>query len=132
MFHFYNTFLNLFNISSLSSSGIIICSTFLAFSSVFTILTSFNLVTASVLSYFRITHLLYGLLFWRQFLKHLVLYPLIVFQSINLIANDKNDKNSYPLTYFLVLGFYRISSHFYLLISNLKLTLSSVYNGLPV
>ena len=43
MFHFHNTFLNSFNISTLSSSGIIISSA----GACLTILSSFNLVTAS-------------------------------------------------------------------------------------
>ena len=43
MFHFYNTSLNLFNISSLSSGGIIISST----GSSFTVLSSLDLVTSS-------------------------------------------------------------------------------------
>ena len=45
MFHFYNTFINLFNILSLFSDGIIISST----GSCFTILSSFDLVTASAI-----------------------------------------------------------------------------------
>ena len=45
MFHFYNTFLNSFNISSLFSGGIIISSTGFGF----TILLSFNLATASAI-----------------------------------------------------------------------------------
>ena len=43
MLHFHNTFVNLFNISSLFSGGIIIYST----GSCFTILSSLELVTAS-------------------------------------------------------------------------------------
>ena len=50
MFHFYNTFLNSFNISFLFSDGVITSSTFLVFSSItgfdFTILLTFDLVTA--------------------------------------------------------------------------------------
>ena len=45
MFHFYNTFLNLFNNSPIFSSGITISST----GSCFTILSSFNLITASAI-----------------------------------------------------------------------------------
>ena len=45
MFHFYNIFINMFNISSPFSGGIIISSTFLEFPSGFTILWSFDLVT---------------------------------------------------------------------------------------
>ena len=49
MLHFYNTFLNLFNISCIFSSGIIISSTFVGFSLGLTILSSFDLVTNSLI-----------------------------------------------------------------------------------
>ena len=45
MFHFYNTFLNLFNISSYFSRGVIISST----GSGFSILTLFDLVTVAAI-----------------------------------------------------------------------------------
>ena len=53
MFHFYNTCLNSFNISSFFSGGVIISSTFLEFSSitgfVFTILSLYDKITASAI-----------------------------------------------------------------------------------
>ena len=78
VFHFCKTFLNLFNISSLYSSRISIFSPFLKLSSGFTLLSSFELVTAFEL-YFLNIHLLYRLPFLKQFLKNPVLSPVIVF-----------------------------------------------------
>ena len=78
VFTFYNTFLNLLNISSLFSSEIIIFPTFLGFSSGLTILSMLDLVTASAILFPKI-QLLYRLLFWKQFLMNLFLYPIIAF-----------------------------------------------------
>ena len=60
MFHFYKTFLNLFNISSLFSGGIIITST----GSCFSILSSFDLVTA-----YEILFPKYSPALWISFLE---------------------------------------------------------------
>ena len=61
MFHFYNMFLNLFNISSFFSSGIIISSTFLGFSLG---LSLFDLVTASAILFHKSSSAL-----WTTFLE---------------------------------------------------------------
>ena len=90
MFHFYNTFLNLSNISSFFSDGIIISST----GSCFTILSSFDLVTASVI-FFPID----SPALWANFLEASSTISISCF--LYFLANDKNP---YSLTYFLVLG----------------------------
>ena len=86
--------------------------------------------------------LLYGLLFWRQFLTT---FLEAVFKESSPVSSNcflyflENDKNLYPLTYFLVLGSTEYCCiaelegvcHFYLSIGNVKLTLSSISNHLP-
>ena len=90
MFHLYNIFLNLSNICSIFSSGIIILSTALCFS----ILLLFNVVIASVILFPKNSP---GL--WTKCLE-----------AFGPVSNNcvlyffANNKNSYPLTYFLVLG----------------------------
>ena len=94
MFHFYTTFLNLFNnISSLFSSRTIVSST----GSCFTILSSFNLVTASEILFLKI-HLPFGLLSWKQLLKNLFLYPIIVFYIFLQIIKNHFLLVLYPIT----------------------------------
>ena len=93
MLYFYNTYLNSFNVSSLFSGRIIISST----GSCFAISSSSNLVTASEILLPK-NHLLYGLLFLEA-----------VFKESSPASNNcflyfiANDKNPYPLAYFLVL-----------------------------
>ena len=113
--------LNLFNISCLFSSGIVIISIFLGFSWGFTILSSFDVVNASPVL-FRKTHLLYELLFW----KHLVLYNLI---TVFYVFLQMIKIQIYP-NIFSCSWFDRILSRSYLLISNVKLTSFSISNGL--
>ena len=79
MLHFYNTFLNLFNILSLFSGEIIISST----GSCFSILSWLDVVTAPAILFPKIS---------RALSNNCFLYFVV------------NDKNPYPLTYFLVLG----------------------------
>ena len=105
--HFYNTCLNSLNISALFSGGLIIFSTFIEFSSitgfVLTILSSFDLATASAIFFLQKFTCFMDYFFGTSFKRISVLYPIIVF----LYFFDKflpNDKNIYPLTYFLVLG----------------------------
>ena len=74
MFTFYNTFLNLSNISSLSSTGMIISSTGFCF----TILSLFVLVTLPAILFPKNLPALWTT-FWKQFLQHLVLYPVVAF-----------------------------------------------------
>ena len=120
MLRFYNNCLNLFIISFLISGRLIISSTFLGFLSSFTISSLFDLVTASPVSFPK-----NSLALWTTFLETVFtassLYPIILY----FLANDKNP---YPLTYF-VLGSIEYhwkaqrEHHFYLLINNVKLTL---------
>ena len=92
MFHFYNTFLNLFNISSVISVGIIIYST----GSSFSILSSFELVTESAILFPKNSSA-----FWATFSE-------VVFTASSPVSNNcflyflANDKS---LTYFIVLGY---------------------------
>ena len=92
MFHFYNTCLSSFNISSLFSGGIIISST----GFVFTILSSSELVNASVILFPIISPVL-----WTAFLE-------AIFKQSSQVSSNcflyffANDKNPYRLTYFLV------------------------------
>ena len=98
MFYFYNAFLNLFNISSNFSSGIIIYSTFLGFSSGFTISSLFDLVTMSAISFPRNSPA-----FCTTFLEAVFKEPSLVFNNYELYFL-KNYKNPYHLVYFFVLG----------------------------
>ena len=77
VFHFYNTYFNSFSISFIISGGILISSTFPGFSSI----TCFGFtIWAAIL--FPVNSLIASAAlwtsFWKQFLKHLVLYPVIV------------------------------------------------------
>ena len=87
VFHFCNTFLNLSNVSSLFSRGIIIYSKVLV-SQFYHGLTLFPKNSPAL---------------WTTFLE-------AVFKESNPVSNNyflyflANDKNPYPLTYFLVLG----------------------------
>ena len=118
MFHFYNTFLSLFKISSLFSGGIII--SLIGFC--FLLLSLFELVTPSAILCPKNLRVL-----WTSFLK-----------GFSRVSNNcflyflANNKNPYPFNMFFCSWFYRILCHFYfLLISNVKLILSSISNGLP-
>ena len=101
VFHFYNTCLNLFNISSLFSGGTINSSIFLEFS----LITYFGFTILSVI--FPINSPVTSAALWTMFLE-------AVFGAPNPISNNcflnllqkffANHKNPYPLTYFLVLG----------------------------
>ena len=82
MLHFYNTFLNLFNISCLFSGGIPISST-----GCFSILLSFDLVTVPVVLFRKNSRAL-----WTTFLE-----------AVFTACNSANDKNPYLLAYFLLL-----------------------------
>ena len=65
------------------------------------------------------------------FLEAIFKGPGPVYNNCFLYLLDKflaNNKNPYPLTYFLFLV-RRIWGYFYLLISNVKVTLSSISNG---
>ena len=84
MFHFYNTLLNLL------SGGIIISST----GSCFSMLSSFDLVTASAVLFPINSPAL-----WTTFLE--ASSPL---SSICFLYFLTNDKNLYPLAYFLLFG----------------------------
>ena len=68
MFHFYNTFINSFNISSLFSGWLIISSIFLAFSLItgfaFTILLCYNLTTVAAILFCKTSSVL-----WTAFLE---------------------------------------------------------------
>ena len=80
--------------------------------------------------YFLWIHLLVQLLiglFWKQFLEHLVLYVFFVFFLI--FSHEWSKFLSFNI--FFCSWFYRISLHFYFLISNVKLTLSSICNAPP-
>ena len=98
MLHFYNTSLNLLNISSLFSSEIVISSTFLRFSS-------------GSQFYHRMTYLL-PLQFYL--LKIYILYGLLLLEVVlkesRPVFNDcfscflAIQKNKFPLTSFLLLG----------------------------
>ena len=130
VFHFHNTFFNSFNISSLFSGGIIILQHPLN--------SHQRQVSMSQLyqrfCFLQIHLLLYGLLFWKQFLETLLLfqqqYPIIVFHIL-LDRFLANDKKSISFDIFSCFWFYRITCHPYLLIRNIKLTQFSVSNGLP-
>ena len=96
MFHFYNTCLNSLDISHLFSGGIIISSTFLGCLSItcfgFTILSSFDLATASAIFFPENLPAL-----WTTFLE-------AVFKnSFQYLLDKFLDENSYSLTYFLLL-----------------------------
>ena len=113
MFHFYNNACrNSFNISSLFSSGMIIFST----GSCFTVLPSFDLVTASATFPLK-----YSPILWTTSLE-------AVFGASSPVSNNcysyflANDKNPYPLTYFIVLG-----SIEYCCIVNLEERVISIY-----
>ena len=102
MFHFCNNCLNSFNVSSLFSGGIIISST----GCYFTILSLFDLVTASGILSSKNSPAL-----WSTFLEE-------VFGASSAVSNNfflyflANDRDPYPLAYFLVLGsveYYHIS-----------------------
>ena len=111
VFHFCNTFLNLPNILSLFSGKIIISST----RSYLSILSSFDFVTTSAILFPK-----YSPALWTTFLE-----------ACNSVFNNcflyflANDKNPYRLKSFLVLV------HFYLLVSNVKLTSSFVSHNMP-
>ena len=96
--HFYNTCLNSFNISSLFSGGITISST----GFVYRILLLYNLVTAcAILSPKN------SLVLWTTFLEEVFKESSPVSNNCFLCLLEKflaNDKNPYPLRYFLVLG----------------------------
>ena len=76
MFYFCNTFHDLFNILSLFLSAIIISSTFLGFSSGFTTVSLFDLVTASAILFPKYTPAL-----WTTFLK-------VVFTASSHVSNN--------------------------------------------
>ena len=90
MFHFNNTFLNLFDISSLFSGGMIVSST----GSCLTILSSFELVIVSSILFPKNLPAL-----WTTFLEAFSSVPNNCFSYF--LANDKNP---YPVMCFLVLG----------------------------
>ena len=122
--HFCNTFLNLFNIFSLFSGGIIISWT----GSCFWILSSSNLVHADKAFDNMASAILfpkYSPALWATFLENLVLYLIIVSYIFSQMIEN------HILNIFSCSCFYRILRHFYLLISNVKLTWSFVSNGLP-
>ena len=109
MFHFYNALLNLFNISSLSSSGRNISST----NSCFSILSSFDLVAAS------------GILFPKNSPALRTTFLKADFKESGSVSNNyflANDNNQYPLTYFPFL-----SSIEYCCIAELKVRVISIY-----
>ena len=113
MFHFYNTCLNLFNINSPFYGGVIISSIVPWLSKVFE-------SKASAVFFPRNLPAL-----WTTILE--AFSP--VSKTVFYIFLQRIKRHS--LTRFVVLGFIRISLHFYLLISNVKSTLSSISNGLP-
>ena len=117
MFYSHNNFLNLSIISSLFSGRIITSST----GSCFSILSSLDFVTASAILFPK-----YSPALWDTFLE--ASSPVFNNCFLYFLAYDKNP---YPLTFFLALGSIEYY-HFYLLISNVKLTLSSISNGVPV
>ena len=129
---FYETYINLFNNSCLSSSEITISSTFLEFSSI----TGFRFTVFSAIL-FPTNSSVASAVVWTTFLE-------AVFWAINpvFVTYSKknfflyllhrflaNDKNPYSLIYLLVFGSY--TCPFHTLISNVRLTLSSICNGLP-
>ena len=130
---FYNNCLNSFNISCLFSSGITISSIFLELAAGkgfgFTILSAILFVS-------EFDSLVDSADLWTTFLETVLrTYSLVSVALSNnffpYLLNTflANDKNQYPLTYFLVLGsIVFCKSHFYLLISNVKLNLSSFSN----
>ena len=93
-----NIFLNLFIISSLFSGVIIISSTFLGFSPGFKIISSFDLVSTSVVLFTKTS-----LALWTAFLE-------AVFNKLSSVCNNcfsyclANGKNPYPLICFLAFG----------------------------
>ena len=95
MFHFYNTCLISFNIPSLVSGGIIVS----AAGFVFTILSSYNLVTASAVLFPKnslVTSAALSITFLEGLFSSCFPYLLAQFLA--------KDKNPYSLTYFLNLG----------------------------
>ena len=118
-FHFYNTFLNLFNISSLC---------FWWNNYFFNRFLFLNIIIIW-LSYCVCNFISYKFTCFMDFFLEAVVTASRPVSNNWFLYFLANDKNPYPLTYFFVLG--SISSHFYLLISNVKLTLPSMSNGLP-
>ena len=104
MFHFYDIFLKLLNISSIFSSGIIISST----GSCSTIVSSFELTIVSAILFHTNLPAL-----WTNFLE-------AVFRASSSVSNNcfsyflENEKYLHPLTYFVFLGsivYHRISTY---------------------
>ena len=100
VFHFYNTCLNSFNISSHFSDGIIISSTYLKFSSGFTVLSAIMFPIKSSAASAAL-----GLLFWKQFLKVILVLAALSNNCVPYLLDRflENNKNPHPLTYFHVL-----------------------------
>ena len=97
MFNFCNTYLNPFNIFSLFSGGIVISST----GFVSTILSLYELVTASAALFPKNSTALLTTFLEAAFKAS---SPVSNNYSLYLLENvPANDKNSYPLTYFVVL-----------------------------
>ena len=106
MFSFYNTGVISFNNFSLFSAGIIISSTFLEFS-----LNYMFLFHSFVL--FQISYCVCNFIFYKFtccFTCFMDYFLEAVFKAYSPVSNNcflyflENDKNPYPLTYFLVLG----------------------------
>ena len=122
IFHFYNSTLNSFIIFSFFSAGITIFSRFLEFSSI----TDFGFTILSLI-FFPISSPVASATLWASFSKAVCIASshvlIAVFNTCFSYFLDRfltNDKNPYRITY-----------HFYLLISNVRLTLFSISNDLP-
>ena len=103
---FYNTCLNLFNISSLFSGGIIVSSTF------------HEIISGAGFSFTILSSILFSMNFpvgsaalWATFLKAVFRASILVFVAVSnnyfpyfLDRFLRNEKNTYPLKYFFVLG----------------------------
>ena len=121
MFHFYNTSLNSFDISSLFSGGLIISST----GFVCTIPSSYDLATASVILFHRNSSIASAALelLFRKLYQKTVLY---ICQTDFLQRTKIRTSNLFPRSWL-----YRTLRHFYLLIRNVKLTYT-ISNGILI
>ena len=119
-------------ISCLFSGGITISSTFLEFSSDTGFGSQF-FQQFCILSIHLLLQLFYGFLFWKQFSQLLVQFLQqysLIFSHICWI-NFWAWQKSISFDIFSCSWFYKVTCHFFILISNVNLTLSSISNGLP-
>ena len=120
MFHFYNTFLSLFNISYIffwwnnCFFNRFLFDNFIIVWLCYCICIFFPISSPSLWTTF----------FCKQSLQHLALYPVTVFYIFSRMTKI------HTFNIFFCFWFYRILLYSYLLISNVKLNLSYISNGL--